>query len=37
MTMKFRRETKSKSTYDDVFHDTISELENISRANVFKF
>ena len=27
--MKFLRESKSKSIYDDFFHDTISELENI--------
>ena len=27
--MKFLRESKSKSIFDDVFHDTISELENI--------
>ena len=27
--MKFLREGKSKSIYDDFFHDTISELENI--------
>ena len=27
--MKFLRKRKSKSIYDDFFHDTISELENI--------
>ena len=27
--MKFLRESKSKSIYDDFFRDTISELENI--------
>ena len=27
--MKFLREGKSKSIYDDFFHDTISELKNI--------
>ena len=27
--MKFLRESKSKFIYDDFFHDTISELENI--------
>ena len=27
--MKFPRESKSKITYDDFFHDPISELEKI--------
>ena len=27
--MKFLRESKSKSFYDDFFYDTISELKNI--------
>ena len=34
--MKFRRERKSKSIYDDFFHDTISKLEN-NKLNVFEF